>query len=150
MRSACFWIAGVLALTTAGAVLAAEPPADDQPQATAPSVGAAEQIQAFIKSAPEPAVRGEAPDGIIETVPDRRIHGEVEVAAGTHGYRSVYAETDGPLGDGGHFSMAVGEGRERGLGPVAGCYTAGPMPAATPLGAGGACTPAAPAAAPGQ
>lgn len=88
-------------------VLAAEPPATEAPVATASaSSSVADQIDAYLRSSP--ALELEAAE-VVGVVPgdDRRPHGEVSVGVGSHGYRSVYARTDLPLGENGRLSIAV-------------------------------------------
>jgi len=47
---------------------------------------------------------------------DRGVHGEVGVAVGTGGYRSVYGVVGVPLGDTGGLTLGYGEERGRALG----------------------------------
>ena len=105
----------LLAALVAAPALAAEP---DAPVATAPttpaSASTAEQIDAFIKSAPMPDARGDdAPDGVVGGVAGdaRKPHGEVAVSVGTGGYRSIYGRTDIPVGKDGHVSLAFQDSR---------------------------------------
>src|SRR5690349_20893215 len=98
-----------LALMTAlaaGPALAAEP-APDAPVATA-AAGAppttADQVEAFIRSAPPPTVaEAQTVDGVV-TGDDRKVHGVVSVGVGTYGYRSLYARSDMPVGETGRLS----------------------------------------------
>ena len=105
----------LLAAVIAAPALAAEP---DAPVATAPTTPApastAEQIDAFIKSAPMPDARGDdAPDGVVAGVAGdaRKPHGEVAVSVGTGGYRSIYGRTEIPVGQDGHVSLAFEDSR---------------------------------------
>jgi hypothetical protein len=87
----------------------------DAPVATAsqapPPMSTAEQIDAFIKSSPLPDPRRDAAlDGVVASG-DRRPHGEVGVAVGTGGYRSVYGRTDIPVGKNGRVSLAFEDTR---------------------------------------
>ncbi|WP_068876403.1 MULTISPECIES: hypothetical protein [unclassified Phenylobacterium] len=87
----------------------------DAPVATAsqasPPMSTAEQIDAFIKSSPLPDPRrDEALDGVVAG-DDRKPHGEVGVAVGTGGYRSVYGRTDIPVGKNGRVSLAFQDTR---------------------------------------
>ena len=87
----------------------------DAPVATAsqapPPMSTAEQIDAFIKSSPLPDPRrDETLDGVVAS-DDRRPHGEVGVAVGTGGYRSVYGRTDIPVGKNGRVSLAFEDTR---------------------------------------
>lgn len=95
----------------AAPALAAEPP--EGPMATAratPTV--AEQIDAYLRSSPVLQVeQSDAIDGVVPAELDRRPHGEVAVAVGTGGYRSVYARTEMPLGESGRVSLAFEDTR---------------------------------------
>lgn len=90
----------------AAPALAAEPP--EAPMATAgagPSV--AEQIDAYLRSSPVLEVEAaDSVEGAVMRDPDRRPHGEVGVAIGTGGYRSVYARTEMPVGENAQVSLA--------------------------------------------
>ncbi|MFN3583364.1 hypothetical protein [Phenylobacterium sp.] len=82
----------------------------------------AEQIDAFIKNSPAAKVEaGALADAAI--TPDRRVHGEVSVGVGTHGYRSVHVRTEAPIGKSGWISLSAGQTEGRGLYP--GCYGPG-------------------------
>lgn len=91
--------------------IAGEPP--ETPVATAaaePTV--AEQIDAYLRSSPVLELDEPGPaHGLLPRPGERRARGEVSVAVGTGGYRSVYARTDMPLGDSGHVSLAFGDTR---------------------------------------
>jgi len=93
--------------------VAAEQPAAETPVATAtasPSV--AEQIDAYLRSSPAAELPDAgAPEGVVSSTPDRRVHGEVAVGIGTHGYRSIYMRSDMPIGDSGMLSVAVQDTR---------------------------------------
>lgn len=95
---------------------AASPAAPVTPMTTA------EQIDAFIKGSSAARVEaGELADAAI--TPDRRVHGEVSVGVGTHGYRSVHVRAEGPVGKSGWVSLSAGQTEGRGL--YAGCYGPG-------------------------
>lgn len=119
MRRASALLAAVTAISTAAPAFATEP---DAPVATASANDAAlttaEQIDAFIKSSPARTQRQSADDAVDGVVArdDRKPHGEVSVAVGTGGYRSVYARTDIPVGETGRISVAVEDSRGRGFG----------------------------------
>ncbi|WP_296597985.1 hypothetical protein [Phenylobacterium sp.] len=119
MRTALALLAASAALALAAPALASEP---DAPVATATKTEAplttAEQIDAFIKSSPARTQRQSADDAVDGVVArdDRKPHGEVSVAVGTGGYRSVYARTDIPVGETGRISLAVEDSRGRGFG----------------------------------
>jgi len=92
-----------------GPALAVEPPAEAATPTAAADV--TDQIAAYLRAspvAPLPAV-GALPAESAQ--PDRRPHGLVEVGVGSHGYRSVYMQTDIPLGEDGMLSVAVGQSR---------------------------------------
>ncbi|MET0272626.1 MAG: hypothetical protein ABW360_06515 [Phenylobacterium sp.] len=95
----------------AGPALATEEP----PVATAdPALtqSTAEQIDAYLRASPAVALPEQGNPGVIsgEDAP-RQVHGVVEVGVGTHGYRSVYMQSDMPIGKTGTLSVAVGESR---------------------------------------
>ncbi len=86
------------------------PPAAAAPAASQ-DIGA--QIADYLASSP--AALPEDPYGVVaDEAPDRKVHGEVSVAVGSHGYRSLYARSDMPVGKTGTVSIAVGETRGRG------------------------------------
>lgn len=103
-----------------GPALATEPPAD-APTATAPAAsadpGVADQIAAYLRDSPvvQLPTDGE-PVGVTSSAAPRQVHGVVDVAVGSHGYRSVYVRSDLPVGQTGTLSIAVGETRGRGYG----------------------------------
>lgn len=94
----------------ANPALAADSPAD-APTATAqPSV--ADQIAAFLRDSPVAALpSGGAPATEDRAEAPRKPHGVIALAAGNHGYRSVYMRSDIPLGETGMLSIAIGESR---------------------------------------
>ena len=101
-------------LLAAGPAFAANLPAE-RPTATA-AVAApgdvAEQIAAYLRDSPVaqlPAVG--APRAAAARAFDRRPHGVIEAGVGSHGYRSVYLQTDIPLGDNGMLSLGIGQRR---------------------------------------
>lgn len=106
-------VAAILALALAASPAAAAEP----PQATAAAAGGSvgDQIAEFLRTSPaapiEEGVAGVTPrdDG----ADDRRVHGEVAVAVGTGGYRSVYMRSEMPLGRTGRLSLAFGDERSR-------------------------------------
>lgn len=111
-------------LLSAALVLALAPAlahADSEPVATAgagsPPVAASsdEPIILGDSAAPPPAEPGA----------DRKLHGEVGIAAGTGGYRSGYLILEAPLGERGQVGIAVGATRSNRGGP-GGYYPAGP------------------------
>lgn len=118
-------LALLFALAAAPA-LAAEPETADQPVATADAQGGvADQIDAWIRSSPATEQRADAVADKDAPVIERQPHGVVSVGVGTHGYRSVYARTDLPVGKTGTLSIAVADVRGGRLGPV---YGYGPGP----------------------
>lgn len=111
-------LAALLAFAAGDSLAQPQSPASDAPVATASggAPGTAEQIKAFIDSSPaakrRPGLRDFDDD---LPLPDRKVHGEVSVGVGNHGYRSAYARSDIPLGKRGSLSIAVGEERGRGF-----------------------------------
>jgi len=98
------------ALTFAG-LLVGRPAvaADDPPVATAnpdqPSVAA--QIDEYLKTSPAVSLPKDGAAGITSGDEPRQVHGVVDVAVGTHGYRSAYVRSDFPVGKTGTLSIAV-------------------------------------------
>ncbi len=98
-------------MSTAGATPATVPAIDAAavaaPVAPAPApMTTAEQIDAFIRSAPTPdADASDAVDGVVRR-DDRQVHGMVSVGVGTGGYRSLYVQSDMPVGENGRLSIA--------------------------------------------
>jgi hypothetical protein len=123
----------LLAALIAAPALAADP---DAPVATAqpgaPPASTADQIDAFIKSSPAREARREddaVADGVVPGE-DRQPHGEVSVAVGTGGYRSVYGRTEMPVGKNGRVSLAFEDTRNGygyGYGRYGGAYAGGPL-----------------------
>jgi hypothetical protein len=128
------------ALTLAGLLSAAPAFADDEPIATAnkpapaaaqpaaasPGIagqsaatdpGVAAQIDDYLKTSPAiqlPRDGGAA--GITSSEEPRKVHGVVDVAVGTHGYRSAYVRSDFPVGKTGTLSIAVQDSQFKGRG----------------------------------
>lgn len=104
---------GLAAALLAGPALSAAPAPADAPVATAdlaaPSVS--EQIDAYIRSSPAATLPADSAPGVTAGAQDRRVHGVVEVGVGTHGYRSVYLQSDMPIGRTGTLSVAASESR---------------------------------------
>lgn len=113
--------------------LAADPDPAPTPTASKDSETAA-QIDAFIRSSPVHELPTEATlAGVVPPADDGKPHGEVSVAVGTGGYRSVYARTDMKVGDNARVSIAVQDTRfgrragRRGAHLVGGPYAAAPV-----------------------
>jgi hypothetical protein len=107
----------LIALLAASPALAAETPAQDAPVATAGAQGApqsvADQIDEYLRTSPAAALPAGGDTTTTQAMArdDRKPHGEVSVGVGTHGYRSVYARTDLPIGETGRLSLAFGDSR---------------------------------------
>lgn len=105
-----------LALLWGVPALATEAPAD-APTATAPAtapgeLSVADQIAAYLRTSPVARLpTDDEPSGVTSSTPARKPHGVVDVAVGSHGYRSVYVRSDLPIGETGTLSIAVGETR---------------------------------------
>lgn len=131
----------LLAALIATPALAAEPDAPVvtapvQAETAAPAVSTAQQIDDFIKTAPIPdARRDEALDGVVPR-DDGKPHGEISVAVGTGGYRSVYGRTELPVGKNGRVSLAFEDTKGGYYGYGRRGYYGGPY-AGGPLGIGG-------------
>lgn len=85
--------------------------ADDTPVATAGAsavpMSTAEQIDNYLKTSPALVLPTEKATGVTSSEEPRKVHGEVEVAVGTGGFRSAYARADMPVGKTGVVSVAV-------------------------------------------
>jgi hypothetical protein len=98
------------ALTLASLLATAPAFAADDPVATArpdqPSVAA--QIDDYLKTSPAVALPKDGATGITSSTDEpRKVHGVVDVAIGSHGYRSAYVRSDFPVGKTGTLSIAV-------------------------------------------
>lgn len=107
-------LAALLATATsliAAPALAADPGA----VATATGAGApptvADQIDAYLKTSPAIAPPKDAATGVTSGAEPRKVHGVVDVAVGTGGYRSAYVRSDLPVGTSGTLSIAVEDTR---------------------------------------
>jgi hypothetical protein len=87
-------------------------PTPTPPAATAPvEMTTAQQIDAFLRASPTRDADADGPvDGVVPR-DDGKVHGMVEVGVGTGGYRSVYLQSDMPLGDNGRLSLAFEDTR---------------------------------------
>jgi hypothetical protein len=102
-----------VALASAGTPRAAEPEA----VATAPAgPGVAEQIDAYLRTSPTLALPKHGPAGVTSGEEPRKVHGVVDLAVGSNGYRSAYVRSELPVGKTGTLSIAVGESRFNGRG----------------------------------
>lgn len=91
----------------AGSSVAAQPVAVDP--------GVAAQIDDYLKTSPAielPRDGGAA--GITSSEEPRKVHGVVDVAVGTHSYRSAYVRSDFPVGKTGTLSIAVEDSQFKG------------------------------------
>jgi hypothetical protein len=70
-----------------------------------PSVAA--QIDEYLKTSPAVSLPKDGTVGITSGDEPRQVHGVVDVAVGTHGYRSAYVQSDFPVGKTGTLSVAV-------------------------------------------
>jgi hypothetical protein len=106
----------VAALASAGAPRAAEPEAvATAPAAAVPeAVSVADQIDAYLRTSPALALPKDGPNGVTSGEEPRKVHGVVDVAVGSNGYRSAYVRSDLPVGKTGTLSIAVGETRFNG------------------------------------
>jgi len=128
-------VAGVFAAAAAPAFAADEPiatankpaPATAQPATTGASVvgppaaaadpGVAAQIDDYLKTSPAIELpRDGGATGITSSEEPRKVHGVVDVAVGTHGYRSAYVRSDFPVGKTGTLSIAVEDSQFKGRG----------------------------------
>lgn len=100
----------VLSMCLAGTALA-------ETQATAPAatpLTADQQIDAYLRSSPALTLPSEEEIDALQEERERKVHGEVSVAVGSHGYRDLYARSDMPVGKTGTLSLAVRDSRFNG------------------------------------
>ena len=98
-------------LAGAGAARSAEPEA----LATAPpAASVADQIDNYLATSPALALPKEGPAGVTSGGEPRKVHGFVDLAVGSNGYRSAYVQSDLPVGKTGTLSIGVGETRFKG------------------------------------
>src|SRR6185369_3564793 len=97
---------------------AAQPAAAPPSAAAAADPGVAAQIDDYLKTSPAIALpRDGGANGITSSDEEpRQVHGVVDVAVGTHGYRSAYVRSDFPVGKTGTLSIAVEDSQFKGRG----------------------------------
>lgn len=86
-------------------------------QATAPAAApltTEQQIDAYLRTSPTLSLPSEDEIDALQEERERKVHGEVGVAVGSHGYREVYARSDFPVGKTGTLSLAVRDSRFKG------------------------------------
>lgn len=104
-------VSAALSLLAGSAMAAAE----DAPIATSNGAApgaTATQIEEFIRTSP--AAQPESSDPLALQDEPRKVHGQVSVGVGSHGYRSVAAQAIIPVGKTGMVGVAV----ERSRGPA--------------------------------
>ncbi len=112
-----------VALTGAGIAAAAEPEAVTTAPATmvggafgAVPIGVADQIDVYPQTSPAADLPIAPAAGVTSGEVPRVVHGMVDVAVGSNGYRSAFVRSDLPIGKSGSVSIAVGETRFDGRG----------------------------------
>jgi hypothetical protein len=102
--------AGAQAPTSVPAASASSSKAAAAAASPAASGGIADQIDNYLKTSPALTLPKDGATGVTAAADEpRKIHGVVDVAVGTGGYRSAYVESDLPVGKTGTVSIAVGE-----------------------------------------
>jgi hypothetical protein len=98
---------------------AAEP--DAAPMATAPAASAptapisiGEQIDNYLKTSPAAALPKDSALGVTSGEEPRQVHGVVDIAVGSNGYRSAYVASELPVGKTGTATIAVRETQFKG------------------------------------
>lgn len=71
----------------------------------------ADQIDTYLKTSPALVLPKDAASGVTATDAPRRVHGVVDLAVGTGGYRSAYVASEIPVGKTGTATIAVGQTR---------------------------------------
>jgi hypothetical protein len=135
----------ISALAVAGAARAADP--DAPPVATAPVAGPlatgapttgapgaapgaapgpmsiGEQIDNYLKTSPAAALPKDNASGVTSGDEPRQVHGLVDLAAGSNGYRSAFVASELPIGKTGTATIAVRETQFKGrFGGYGGAY----------------------------
>ncbi|HEX3887023.1 MAG TPA: hypothetical protein VHW05_05960 [Phenylobacterium sp.] len=80
------------------------------PAAAAP-LSTAEQIDNYLRTSPTTALPQDAAAGVTSSEAPRKIHGVVDVAAGSNGYRSAFVASELPVGKTASVTIAVGQTR---------------------------------------
>jgi hypothetical protein len=101
----------IVAMVFAGAAAAAEPEAMATAQGAGAPPSVADQIDTYLKTSPAAALPRDAASGATSGSEPRQVHGMVDVAVGTGGYRSAYVASEIPVGKTGTATIAVGETR---------------------------------------
>lgn len=109
------------AVTTAPATVDANATAASSPavatvatKTSGEPLSTAQQIDAYLRNSPPLDITDDTPTGTTGPAGDGKIHGVVEAGIGTGGYRSLYMQSDIPIGDKAMLSIAVSQGRGRG------------------------------------
>jgi hypothetical protein len=110
------------AFAVAAPAFAADEPIVTANQATPPAAeaaaadpGVAAQIDDYLKTSPALELPRDGASGVTSGAEEpRRVHGVVDVAVGTHGYRSAYVRSDFPVGKTGALSIAVEDSQFKG------------------------------------
>ena len=104
-------LALIVAMAFAGATAAAEPEAVATAQGAGAPPSVADQIDTYLKTSPAAALPRDAATGVTPGSEPRQVHGMVDVAVGSGGYRSAYVASEIPVGKTGTASIAIGETR---------------------------------------
>jgi hypothetical protein len=78
------------------------------PAAAAP-LSTAEQIDNYLRTSPTTALPKDAAAGVTSSEEPRKIHGVVDVAVGSNGYRSAFVASELPVGKTSTLTIAVGQ-----------------------------------------
>jgi hypothetical protein len=105
------------AVATQGAASPAAPagPSAAPQAATAPApLTIGEQIDNYIRTSPAAVLPKDNAAGVVSGDEPRQVHGMVDVAAGSNGYRSTFVASELPIGKTGTATIAVGETQFKG------------------------------------
>ncbi len=97
------------AFALAGSARAAEPEVVTTGSATDAPPSVADQIDTYLKTSPAAKLPSDGAAGVTSGSEPRKIHGMVDVAVGSGGYRSAYVQTEVPVGKNGTASFAFGQ-----------------------------------------
>jgi hypothetical protein len=121
--------AAPMATAPAASAATSGPPISGSPAAGAPApMTIGEQIDNYLKTSPAAALPKDNALGVTSTDEPRQIHGMVDLAAGSNGYRSAYVASELPIGKTATATIAVRETQFKGrFGGYGGGYGGGPF-----------------------
>jgi hypothetical protein len=132
LTGAALTLTGVAQAAEPEAVATAAPTGTGAPTAAGAPSSVADQIDNYLKTSPALALPKDAASGVVSgEAPPRQVHGVVDVAVGSNGYRSAFVASEIPVGQSGTATIAVGETRFNGRGWYGPGYRGGPTSSQT-------------------